>query len=150
MYKLFIEWLRIKLDLPELNDEYVCESCEILKLENAHLHNEVNRLLDHILNPKIEEVDKTPREFKPIQSGRKNWNLERIRLEREDAIKNDTRLKENALKAAGQKDPSAKEEKREEATNITAPSNIIGVNKTIEELENELSVELPDKVVGEN
>jgi hypothetical protein len=148
MYKLLIEWLRVKLNLePDLK---ICEGCRRLELENAHLHNEINRLLDHILNPPSNETESnTPRVFNPILPKRGNWNTERMRLERLDMEKNNKELEKKALKAAGQKDPSNEEQKREEATNITAPSIIVGTNKTIEELENELSVELPDRAVGE-
>lgn len=146
MYKLLIEWLRLKLDIPELNESYVCETCEALKLENANLRNEVNRLLDHILNPsRTEEVKVDISNLQPILSGRKNWNTERRRLEQIDAKKNDLMLKERALKAAGQKDPSTKEQTREEATTIAAPSNneTIGRAKSIEELEKDFTIEFP-------
>lgn len=142
MYKLFIEWLRVKLNIPD--ESIKCEACEVLKLENAQLHNEINRLLDYILKSNIEEVDKTPREFKPILPRRANWQTERQRLEREDAIKENNRLKELALKAAGQPDARGKAQPEDKATTITAPSdNVLGGTKTIEQLEKEFEVELP-------
>lgn len=151
MYKLLIEWLRYKLGLPDVSIK--CETCEVLKLENANLRNEVRELLNHILNPKVESEQPRETNLKPILPNRSNWNSERMRLEREDAARNNELLKEKALKAAGQKDPPKEEQNREEATTITAPSVVLGVSKTIEELEKEFEVELPviqDKVVGEN
>lgn len=152
MYKLLIEWLRFKLSLPD--ESIKCESCHSLRLENFYLKNQVDYLLKQLINPsRIEEVKET-KEFKPIQ-GVSNWHTTKTRLEREDRLKEDQRLKEKALKAAGQKDPSPAEQKREEATNIAAPSNVIGIIKSIEELEKDFTVDLPtlvnddQKVIGE-
>lgn len=153
MYKLLIEWLRVKLNLPD--DSIKCESCYSLRLENSRLENQNLFLLEKLISPsRIEEV-KTATEFKPIQTGTPNWHTTKTRLEREDRLKEDNRLKDKALKAAGQKDAPQENPKREEATNIAAPSNVIRTIKSIEELEKDFTVDLPtlvnddQKVIGE-
>lgn len=155
MYRLMIEWLRLKLNVPDLQSK--CESCDALRLENASLRNEVNRLLDYILEPKVELKESVnTSELKPILPRRSNWQSERMRLERLDVIKNNELLKEKALKAAGQPNARGVAESSETATTIKAPSNIVGTNKSIEELEKDFTVDLPilvnddEKVVGEN
>lgn len=150
-----IEWLRLKLNVPDLQSK--CESCDALKLENASLRNEVNRLLDYILEPKIEKIESAQTsELKPILPRRMNFQTERMRLEKLDAAKNNELLKEKALKAAGQPNARGVAEFSETATTIKASSNIVGINKSIEDLEKDFTVELPtlvnddQKVVGGN
>jgi hypothetical protein len=151
MYKLLIEWLRIKLNIPYEEPIRVCETCEVLKLELAQSHLINKDLLDKLINPsRIEESKPDTSNLKPILPHRSNWQTERMRLERLDAINNDKLLKEKALKAAGHPDSVKENQKREEATNIAAPSNeIIGNKKSIEELEKDFTVEFSSKVVGE-
>lgn len=149
MYKLLIEWLRFKLNLPF--EPVECNTCEVLKLELAQLHSQNRELLDKLINPSriIEEVKDTTN-LKPILPHRSNWQTERTRLERLDTIRNNKLIEEKALRAAGQPNARQEEQKREASQTITAPSNdILGSKKSIEELENELSVELP-KAVGDN
>lgn len=140
MYQLLIEWLRIKLNLDE--PIYTCESCEILKLENAHLREDNKFILTQLFKFSRTEEVKSNESFKPILPKRQNWQIEKIRLERESLLKENNRLKDIALKAAGHTDAQVEEQKREEATNIAAPSNEVIV-KSIEDLERELFVELP-------
>lgn len=144
MYKLLIEWLRIKLNIPYEREEFICETCEALKLENAHLREDNKFILTQLFNSSRTEEVKSTETFKPILPKRQNWHTERTRLERESLIKENNRIRDIALKAAGHTDAQTEDQKREEATNIVAPSNdILGSKKSIEELEKELSVEFP-------
>ena len=74
-------WLR---ELYEIRREgKVCDTCEVLKMENARLLNEQSRLLDRILHVPTPNVVVEPTEFKPILPRNTSWNVRRQSLEAE-------------------------------------------------------------------
>lgn len=97
-------------------EEEACDSCHMLRLENARLINENGRLLDRILNPIREEVIEKP--ASPIEMPKKHlpWRVRQQILEQEDR---------QAARA------------RNEAAKPSKPSG----PQTVQELEKELGVE---------
>lgn len=82
MFSWLEEFYRIR------RESRICETCEVLKLENARLQIECNRLIDRILEkPVVEQIREEPREFKPVLPRNTSWNVKRQMLEEEDRRK---------------------------------------------------------------
>lgn len=88
IWRWFQYWLEHKLN-PHCQhcedlvlDSKVCNSCEVLKLENARLLD----LIDKLTTPvKSEEEDKTDySNLKPIRPAHIPWNVKRQELEQSD------------------------------------------------------------------
>ncbi len=78
-------WLR---ELYEIRrDNKVCETCNVLKMENARLLAENSKLIDRILEKPVEKVIETTENFKPILPRNTSWNIKRQMLEAEDRKK---------------------------------------------------------------
>lgn len=80
------QWLRelyeIRRDHRELSR--VCQSCEVLKVELSKERREKEMLLQHVLHPKTEEVDKVELDPQPIKSRHVPWRVKQQELEAED------------------------------------------------------------------
>ncbi len=81
-----LDWYRQWLELRrEYKAEKPCESCETLKMELAHLHQDNQRLLDRILTPPAAPVERVTDNVTPILPKRGvPWNVRRQMLESND------------------------------------------------------------------
>lgn len=82
MVRVMFSWLEELYRIRRENK--ACETCDVLKMENARLLIENGKLLDRILEKPVEQVIEQPKEFKPIlpRSGM-SWNVRRQMLENE-------------------------------------------------------------------
>jgi len=84
-----IEWYRQwKETKREFSEPKICESCEVLKMELAHLHQDNQRLLDKILTPPTAPIERTGDNVTPILPRRGvPWNARKQMLEENDRHK---------------------------------------------------------------
>lgn len=79
------QWLELRREYKSTEPK-ICESCETLKLELAHLHQDNQRLLDRILTPPVTpSVERVIDNVTPILPKRGvPWNARRQMLEAND------------------------------------------------------------------
>jgi hypothetical protein len=84
-----IEWYRQwKETKREFSEPKICEGCEVLKVELAHLHQDNQRLLDKILTPPTAPIERTGDNVTPILPRRGvPWNARKQMLEENDRHK---------------------------------------------------------------
>lgn len=91
LWQQFRNWLGHKLDphcehCQDLKDEQrLCLTCEVLKIENARLLDLINKLTDKPLATPIEEPDYS--NIKPIAPRHIPWHVKRSELEANDRAK---------------------------------------------------------------
>jgi len=90
------KWLELRREY-KTPEPKICESCETLKMELAHLHQDNQRLMDRLLEKPTAPVERTGDNVTPILPRRGvPWNARRQMLEAND--KHAAQLMKNAPK----------------------------------------------------
>lgn len=77
-------WLRELYDIRRENKIPHCDSCDILKVELAQERREKERLLNHILQPQVENTAREPEKPEPIIPKHVPWRVKQQELEAKD------------------------------------------------------------------
>jgi hypothetical protein len=81
MFNWLEEFYRIR------RENRTCNTCEVLRLENARLLQENSKLIDRILEKPEVIKQEEQKEFKPILPRHTSWNVRKQMLEAEDRRK---------------------------------------------------------------
>ncbi len=117
-----------RMEIQEIQDSNICQSCQSLRLEIARLHDLNNKLVDDILQKPVDETKTQPMiELGPKKGTKIPWAVRRQMLEQED------RAQARIIRD--------KQKEMQENPVYTNGAGAAQPNSTIEELEKELEIE---------